>query len=488
MRCNLIDRIIRTVHRITGTLLSLLFLMWFLTGIVMMYHKFPSASREEKMSKMEPLTDSLPTITSLLEREGLSKDSLRSASIYRYLGTTYLDCGKGVIKVDTTSCALLDDEHYIQRVTALWCSSPIVRTDTLYSLEQWIPFGRLRADFPIYKFYFSDADKTQLYVSSKTKEVLQCTTRSERNWARVGAIPHWVYFTWIRQDVEAWKEVIIWLSIFGMIMLISGFYLAICSFRRSCKQGRGVRSPYKKRWHRWHHVLGTIFGLFLFTWIMSGMYSLTKIPDWLGREHRKYEPWFKVNSGPAALDSYTLDINSVRKAYGDSLIRIELGRFYKEPYYKLLTKSGEELFVDASDTVVKPFYADSSLVREALGEIHKGEKICISLMTEYDNYYIDLKGKMALPVWKAEVLNRDHNRYYVNPVNGSLRGINRHSKWQFQLYQGFHSLRYKVFVGHHTLWSVVMWLLLLAGAFVSLTGVVLGIRYLIRLFSRNKGS
>lgn len=486
MRFSLIDKILRTVHRISGTFLSLLFLMWFLTGIVMMYHKFPSASREEKMSKMEPLRDSLPSLKTVLEKEGLSSDSLRSASIYRYLGTTCYDFGKSVVKVDSSESYTLSDNQYIAKVVSLWCSSDVKKVDTLNRLEQWIPFGRLKADFPIYKYYFADNDNTQLYISSKSKEVLQCTTRSERIWAWFGAIPHWVYFTWLRQDVETWKEVIIWLSIVGMIMLLSGLWLAIRSFRISCKQGRGVRSPYKKRWYRWHHVFGTVFGLFLFTWIMSGMYSLTKIPDWLGREHQKYEPWFKMNAGLADLDSYTLDLNTVREAYKDSLIRMEYGRFYKEPYYKLLTKGGEELFVSASATVVKPFYADSSLVRAAVEDIHKGEKVTISLMTEYDNYYIDLKGKMALPVWKAEVQNKDHSRYYVNPVNGSVRGINRHSKWQFQLYQGLHSLRYKLFVGHHALWTVVMWALLLAGAFVSLTGVVLGVRYVIRLFRRKR--
>ena len=32
------------LHRILGTLLSTLFFIWFVTGIVMIYHQFPSAN------------------------------------------------------------------------------------------------------------------------------------------------------------------------------------------------------------------------------------------------------------------------------------------------------------------------------------------------------------------------------------------------------------------------------------------------------------
>ena len=107
-------------------------------------------------------------------------------------------------------------------------------------------------------------------------------------------------------------------------------------------------------------------------------------------------------------------------------------------------------------------------------------------MEEYDSYYLDLKGKLPLPVWKIQVDNKDRNIYYIDPCSGNSRSFNTHSKWQFQLYQGFHSLRYKIFDGRRGAWTVVMWVLLLGGAFVSLTGVVLGVKYVIRLFRRKR--
>ena len=149
------DKLFRTLHRILGTLLSVLFLMWFLTGIVMIYHRFPSASRDEKLSKMEPLSSVSVSLDSLALREGFCLDSVRSASLYRYLGQTFYEIGSGRGKsatylVDSSEYTVIEDSERIMQVASLWCSSPVEKIDTLYSLEQWIPFGRLKEDFPIY--------------------------------------------------------------------------------------------------------------------------------------------------------------------------------------------------------------------------------------------------------------------------------------------------------------------------------------------------
>ena len=314
----MIHKFIYTVHRILGTLLSILFLMWFLSGIVMIYHRFPSASRDEKLSTLDALPDSLPSINELLNRSH-EMDTLKSLSLYSYLGQTYCEARFGQTEekflVDSLQKVPEINGDYVHRVAALWCNAPVIRVDTLNRLEQWIPFGSYKAKFPIYKFFFNDKDQTQLYISSITGEVLQCTTHSERFWGWLGAVPHWVYFTWLRQDVKLWSDVIVWISIFGIFMLFAGFYLAIRSYRISIKRGKGVTSPYKKKWYRWHHVFGTFFGLFLLTWIVSGMYSLTDVPEWLGKVHKEYPTREKLNKGMLPLDIYLLDYRKVIAEY-----------------------------------------------------------------------------------------------------------------------------------------------------------------------------
>ncbi|MCE2615554.1 MAG: PepSY domain-containing protein [Phocaeicola sp.] len=490
----MINRFIYTLHKILGTILSILFLMWFLTGIVMIYHQFPSANRDEKMAKYDALPDSLPSIDNIAQR--LTNKKPKRLSVYSYLGKTYFSASEEIstrsrngnperLMADSTQIIPVVNADYINKVAALWCDGPIAKVDTLNKLEQWIPFDRLKKDFPIYKFYFSDKDRTQLYISSITGEVLQQTTHAERIWAWIGAIPHWVYFTWLRHDVDLWKDVIIWISIIGIFMLIAGFYIAIRSFRISVKRGKGLSSPYKKKWYRYHHIYGTIFGIFLLTWILSGMYSLTDTPKWLGKEYKEYPSHKIMSQGVLPLNEYKLDYRNVIHQYTGKVTQITWSSFYNIPIYQIQLKGEDKmLYVDASENSIVSLDITKKIVTDAIQKTHGNEPFTITKMTEYDNYYLDRKGKLDLPVWKVKVDNADNTVYYINPNTGNFRSVNNHSRWHFLLYQGFHSLRYKVFIGHNTLWTVVMWGLLLAGAFVSLTGLVLGIKYIIRLFKK----
>ena len=52
---NVITKLMYSIHRILGTLLCILFLMWFLSAFVMMYHRFPRVSAKEKMQKLDML-------------------------------------------------------------------------------------------------------------------------------------------------------------------------------------------------------------------------------------------------------------------------------------------------------------------------------------------------------------------------------------------------------------------------------------------------
>ena len=59
---NVITKLMYSIHRILGTLLCILFLMWFLSAFVMMYHRFPRVSAKEKMQKLEMLSQADITV------------------------------------------------------------------------------------------------------------------------------------------------------------------------------------------------------------------------------------------------------------------------------------------------------------------------------------------------------------------------------------------------------------------------------------------
>lgn len=484
----MINRLIYGVHRVLGMLLSLFFLMWFLTGIVMIYHGFPSASNAEKMQTMDVLQAGLQSFDSIQKR-ALQPDSISSMAVYSYLGRTYYEVGQnaGIEKLAADGLPLPEiDGDYIRSAAAKWCDAPVNRIDTLHQLEQWIPFGSRKNDLPIYKFHFADQDKTQVYVSSKTGNVLQCTTETERFWGWLSAVPHWVYFTWLRQDVVLWRKAIVWIGVFGMFMLVAGFYIGIRNYRLQLKRGKGLTSPYKKKWYKWHHVFGTLFGLFAFTWVLSGVYSLEDVPAWLGRVKKEYSPRKTLSQGMLKADAYQLDYRDVIATYSGQALRVDWSSFHDIPLYQVYLKGKDNpIIIDASHSErAEELDLTKQQVEKAVKAVHDNEPLQVELMTEYDNYYVDTEGKMVLPVWKVKVENADHMVYYVNPKTAGYRSYNTHGRWQFQLYQGFHCLKYKVFVGHPVIWTIVMWLLLLGGAGVSLTGVVMGVNYLRRTFRR----
>ena len=162
-------RICYTIHRMLGTILSILFLIWFLSGFVMIYHTFPKIKSSDRYRVMQSLPDSIPQNDSILNLiSGLKTTRLNlkvidKQPVYQITSedTTYYLPERASVSGTKT----LDQ---LTEYAGLWCDAPIEKVDTLTKLDQWIPFGQLKKEMPIYKFYFADKDKHELYVSSKS--------------------------------------------------------------------------------------------------------------------------------------------------------------------------------------------------------------------------------------------------------------------------------------------------------------------------------
>jgi len=124
---------------------------------------------------------------------------------------------------------------------------------------------------PLHRIEVGDAAGTELYVSSRNGEVVRDTTRSERLWNWLGSVPHWIYPTVLRQNPPLWSQVVIWTSLVGTFLAVTGIYLGIRQFGRQ-RDGRWA-SPYRGFLY-WHHVPGLIFGVFALSWVFSGLLSM----------------------------------------------------------------------------------------------------------------------------------------------------------------------------------------------------------------------
>ncbi|MGM9759935.1 MAG: PepSY domain-containing protein [Parabacteroides sp.] len=486
---DILTKLMLWIHKVLGILLSALFCVWFLSGLVMVYHTFPRVSQADRIARMDGLEPGVwPSVEELTARlpEG---DTIRSLSLDGYLGEPMFhirtNSGSYDLPADSATVIPTLNAARFQQIAARWCDAPVQRIDTLHQLDQWIPFGQLKRELPIYRYHFADAERHQLYLSSRTGKVLQWTDADSRFWAWLGAIPHWIYFTSLRQDADRWIRVVVWLSGLGSLMCLAGLYLGIRDFRLARRRGNQF-SPFKRFWFKWHHIIGTLFGLFVLTFVFSGMMSLARVQDWGIRAKLPFSPQARLRQLAPLPADYPLDYRVVIAAYPGEIRQLEWSCFGLHPFYTLQT--GEEegtRWIDASQSTPSSLYLTDTQVLEMLRQVHGADtEMEISSLDHYDSYYISKKRNLPLPVWKVTLDDVDRSTYYIHPESGRCQYVNTPSRWHHWMYPAFHSLNFRLLVNHPLWWEIVMWCLMLGGTFVSLSGLCLAVHYLIRWVKR----
>ena len=446
-------KLLAFLHKLLGVLLCILFFLWFATGIVMIYHGFPRASADKQLELLPPLISAdLPETAELSDLFANQRGPTISARTFEPV-------------TDTTEATIRS-----------WCTAPIARIDTLQKLDQWIPFGSNRKELPIYKYYFDDTERHQLYLGSKTGRALQFTSHKERVWAWLGAIPHWVYFTKLRQEQQLWLNSVKWAAGIGCIMVILGFVLAIRVAVRTRKT-----KPFKKKWYNWHYILGFVFGIFAITFAFSGMMSLADMPDFL-RKAPKTEQ--RRPDGPDQNfdpNRYTLDYREAVASYPETKT-LTWSDFKGYPYYTLTLAPKEHIFIDASTTEVKPFILTEEMVRYDMERQYRDSiPYIIELIDKFDRDYHTRKVTgTSLPVYRVIVNDYMHTCWYYNPATLEVRRFDDDTRTRNWLYHKLHTLDFKFLTDHPVLWNIVMYALMLGGTALSVTGVVLSVRWIVR--------
>ncbi|WP_175239698.1 PepSY domain-containing protein, partial [Achromobacter deleyi] len=152
--------------------------------------------------------------------------------------------------------------------------------------------GALDSHRPLHRIDLDDPDHTRLYVSSATGEVVLDATRSERLWNYVGAWIHWLYPFRGNLFDPWWHDIVVWLSVIGVAVAVTGTVVGILRWRFSRPYASGSRSPYRDNMMRWHHLSGLLFAVITITWIFSGLMSMN--------------PWkvFTSDAAPLAMNAY----------------------------------------------------------------------------------------------------------------------------------------------------------------------------------------
>nr|WP_321522656.1 PepSY domain-containing protein [uncultured Macellibacteroides sp.] len=458
--------------------------MWFITGLVLIYHSFPDVSQSQKYEKMDVLPDSLLDINTVFAQLPESDINIKSLSLRCFQGqplftvetkdSTYTICN------DTTQSVNPVTRETIESIANKWVEAPIVKIDTLNERDIWIMYSRYASEMPIYKFYFDDEDKHQLYIASRSGEVQQFTNREQRFWAWVGSIPHKLYIPALRKNADNWVLALTFGGIIALIAALSGMYVGIYAIRKQYVTKKIIKSPYKKSCYKWHHISGLIFGVFLITFAFSGAMALQRIPQWIIKTHGDYRiTGSQVRGKRLPMPSYLLDYRTLKAKYPD-IKTVEWSYFQDTPIYNIVT-GDEEVCIDASSAVVKELNLPREQIEKAVRNIHgKDESFSVSIIDSYEEYYLSREKDLPLPVYKIEVNNVDKSCYYIDPKTGDFKYLNQSRKAKKWVFSGLHYLNIKCLIERPVLWTIAIWILCLGGVCVSLSGVWLGIKYIIR--------
>lgn len=485
-------------HRWLGIAGCLTFLTWFASGIVMMYARMPVLAPEERLARADVLDLSSLTVTpaqaagAAAVRVGsrLSVVMAEGRPAYRFADSGTRS-GATIVFGDTGELFAGADLESARRAARRYVSDSKTRLrddGVLVDPDQWTL--QARAQLPAYRFAVDDAAGTQVYVSRRSGEVILRTTARERFWGYLGPVLHWLYFTPLRRNGGLWSDVVIWTSLAGCVVCLSGLIwglLRISPTRRFRIAGTQQASPYAGAM-KWHHYSGLIFGVVTLSWTFSGLLSMG---PWNVLSSRDLAVIRQQLSSPiTASDSASAaDIRRAVARLAQDVTVKELqrvvvdGRTY---WYALDAPDATEAhlwteaalgprrplprldhrYVDAAAPEDGTFrtFDDATLRRVAEGAMHDVPIADASWQTAHDGYYYDARGQRALPVLRVRYANDARTWLYLDPAAGAVTlahdRTTRTGRW---LYQGLHSLDFPVLYDKRPLWDIVVIILSLGG-------------------------
>ncbi len=494
------------LHRWLGIGFCLLFIVWFASGIVMMYARMPRLTNEERLIRLENLDFRAAKLSPNEAFAKLNETEIPTTvrlgmfngrPIYRFQikqlwKTVFADSGEVLNAISADNSVIIAKSFYPEH------AEKIAFLQTLEDADQWTLSSAIRRLKPLHQLALNDEAGSQIYVSSQTGEVVLKTDSRGRFWGYVGAVLHWIYFTPLKKHSEVWNWTIVIISFIGSLMCLMGIVIGLWRFSMSKRfQRKTSHTPYRGD-KRLHHWLGMIFGLFTFTWILSGMFSMNPF-DWSPSKSPSKEHLEVVRGGKFDLAKFQVPPLKAQQIYADSfkIKELELSQFRGKPYYFAVETPQVLVDTNWSNTDFAGYLASETKMRQMFLNAETGEtltefapetfeKIAVEAMPnakiieqtwlkEYDNYYYAQKndGK-NLPVLRVKYDDEKSTWLYFDPQLGKIalkhESLSRVERW---LYQGLHSLDFPMFYQSRPLWDIILILLSSGGIWLSWTAVKL---------------
>jgi hypothetical protein len=468
-------------------------MLWFVSGIGMMYWDFPSVSPGDRLQRAPALDYSKirvsPTeayaVTEASQPPGQTRLTMFDGRpAYRFRSGR----GEYVVYADTGEQQIEVPKEMVQRAASAWTGQPTTsaKVESLEEVDQWTLQTSFRNLRPLWKYSWPNGE--QVYVSEATGEVVQYTTTASRIGAYVGAIPHWLYFTPLRKNGPTWNAVVVWSSAIGTFASILGLVVGIWMYSPSKRYryaGAPTGIPYRGQ-KRWHTVFGLIFGLGAVTWAFSGLLSMDPFPTPSGgptggrRAAAGNIP--DALRGRVQLPAFeTRGPREALAAVPDLKVKeLEFATVAGEPVYIAQIAGGGTRILPLAGEPRLEF--DRQRLMDVVTKAAPASGLAeLRLMDDYDRYYLDRRRERPLPVILARVNDPEQTRYYIDPKTARVVRTYSAKGWVNRwLYHGLHSLDFPWLYNYRPLWDIVVITFMLGGTALCVTSLILAWRVLTR--------
>ncbi len=475
------------LHRWTGIALCVLFVIWFVSGVVMMYVPFPSFRAEERVATGQPLAwrdvrigpdVALSTLAARSFPDEMRLEMAGGEPVYRMT----FDGERRAVSAATGATIGPVDAQEAARIARVFSGSAATSV-ALIDRDQWVVTRAFARIAPFWRVRLEDGRGTDIYVTRSTGEIVQNTDRRERFWNWLGAVPHWIYFEALRIHQEPWRQTVMWASGIGVVGAILGMWIGILRIRVGRRYKSGAMSPYRG-WMKWHHWGGLIGGVFLVTWVFSGWVSMSPFGGFGSGDAKEIERRWAGRKNPRFAATDLSRLASVAKDAVELRFEFVGGR----PFILVAQRDGSTALDGVS---ARPFSPRRQAIEaQAAQAVPAGRLIGTTLLTHHDLYwYADGPHSDGgrLPVLRLKFDDPEQSWLYVDPATGRLLSQSSTGRRTYRwLFGALHSFDLPALLAFRPARDVLMILLSAAGLTVSLSGVVVGWRHLVRLSRRRR--
>lgn len=478
-------------HRWLGIALCLVMLLWFLSGMVMLYVGYPKLTQAEHWSRLPVLSTDGCCVEpqQVLGQVGTQPGVLRLTTIAG--APHYLFVRPGSVQTfDGRTGSRVESVSVEQAISSARQFAPgvSVRYDRLIDEDTWTHSRGLDADRPLHRVWIEDEQRRLLYISGTSGAVVRDVTQTERVWNWLGAWLHWIYPLRGNAFDRVWHDVVVYLSVAATVGAVLGLVIGLLRWRLRKPYRSGSRSPYPRGWMRWHHWTGLIFGMVLLFWIFSGLMSMS--PWGLLASTTRFSP-AAYQGSPLQEADQELSLAQAMAQLSDAGVQLrELewvvikGQAWLVGYQADGTSMAIAMQADAAPQA----RIDQALLQQAASRVLPDAVGAAEWLHEYDFYYLGREQQSMygarhrpLPILRIRFDDPAATWVHIDPASGKVLDVldsrRRLYRWTFNL---LHSWDIPWLLDRPHLREALLIVLSLGGVLVSASGVVIGWRRLRR--------